>query len=219
MAELKMMQRVLASNDALAEQQLQELDRYGVMGVNIMSGPGAGKTSLIEATVSALKRDFRLWVIEGDIQGDLDARRIIARGVGCTQLNTQGACHLDGLMLSTVFSCINWANLDLLIIENVGNLVCPAEFRLPVHCNVTIVSTPEGSDKPVKYPLMFSKSDLVVVNKIDLLPYVDFNVQQFVKSVRKLKPKLPVIKLSARTGEGVEEWINWLRQRLVKHRR
>ncbi len=219
MAELRMIQRVMASNDALAEQQLQELNRYGVMGVNIMSGPGAGKTSLIEATVSALKDKFRLWVIEGDIHGDLDARRITARGVGCTQINTQGACHLDGLMLSAVFPGIDWSKLDLLIIENVGNLVCPAEFRLPVHYNVTLVSTPEGSDKPVKYPLMFSKSDLVVISKIDLLPYVDFDVQEFVRSVRRLKPRLPVIRLSTRTGEGVEEWIDWLRKRLIRHRR
>ncbi|MGQ9708478.1 MAG: hydrogenase nickel incorporation protein HypB, partial [bacterium] len=185
MAEIRLMRRVLASNDALADEQKSQLDRYGVMGINIMSAPGAGKTSLIEKTVARLRGRFRIWVIEGDIQGDLDARRVMAQGVGCTQINTQGACHLDGLMLATVFPLIPLKDIDLLIIENVGNLVCPAEFRLPVHYNVTIVSTPEGSDKPVKYPLMFTKSDVILINKIDLLTYVDFNFDYFIREVRR----------------------------------
>jgi hydrogenase nickel incorporation protein HypB len=215
---LQVMRRVLASNDALAEEQLQQLNQYGVVGINIMSGPGAGKTSLVERTVVALKERWRIWVIEGDIQGDLDARRVIAHGVGCTQINTQGACHLDGLMLAAVFPSIDLTNLDLLIIENVGNLVCPAEFRLPVHYNVTIVSTPEGSDKPVKYPLMFTKSDVVIVNKIDLLPYVDFKLEDFQRAVRRLKPRVPIMTISLRTGEGVEGWLDWLNQMLISRR-
>jgi len=210
------MRRVLASNDALAAEQLKLLNQHRVLSINIMSGPGAGKTSLIEKTIAVLKPEYRIWVIEGDIQGDLDARRIVARGINCTQINTQGACHLDGMMLAPVFSQIQFKNLNLLIIENVGNLVCPAEFRLPAHYNITIVSTPEGSDKPAKYPLMFSKSDVIIVNKIDLLPFVDFNLDQFTSSVRKLKPRVPIFLVSARTGVGMDSWINWLKKALRK---
>jgi len=216
MAQIRLMRRVLASNDALAAEQLKLLNQHRVLSINIMSGPGAGKTSLIEKTIAVLKPEYRIWVIEGDIQGDLDARRIVARGINCTQINTQGACHLDGMMLAQVFSQIQFKNLNLLIIENVGNLVCPAEFRLPAHYNITIVSTPEGSDKPAKYPLMFSKSDVIIVNKIDLLPYVDFNLDQFTSSVRKLKPRVPIFLVSARTGVGMDSWINWLKKALRK---
>lgn len=219
MAEIQMMQRILASNDALAEKQLSLLNRHRVLSINIMSGPGAGKTSLIERTVQALKDRYRIWVIEGDIQGDLDARRVVAQGVGCTQLNTQGACHLDGMMLEPVFAQLELDNINLLIIENVGNLVCPAEFRLPAHYNVTLISTPEGSDKPVKYPLMFSKSDVIIINKIDLLPHVDFSIQQFSRAVRKLKPRVPIIQLSCRTGAGLKEWFDWLEGALKKFQR
>ncbi|MEO0010069.1 MAG: hydrogenase nickel incorporation protein HypB [candidate division WOR-3 bacterium] len=219
MAEIRLMQRILASNDALAEKQLGLLNRHRVLSINIMSGPGAGKTSLVERTVQALRDRYRLWVIEGDIQGDLDAQRVVAQGVGCTQLNTQGACHLDGMMLEPVFARLELEGLDLLIIENVGNLVCPAEFRLPAHYNVTIISTPEGSDKPEKYPLMFSKSDVIIINKIDLLPYVDFSIERFSRAVRKLKPRVPIIRLSCRTGEGLKAWFDWLEGTLKKFRR
>lgn len=214
MAEIRLMRRVLASNDAIAEEQLKILNQNRVLGINIMSGPGAGKTSLIEKTVKALKDQYRIWVIEGDIQGELDARRVVAQGVGCTQINTQGACHLDGMMLSPVFAKMQFEDIDLLIIENVGNLVCPAEFRLPAHYNITVVSTPEGSDKPAKYPLMFTKSDVIIINKVDLLPYVDFNMSEFIRSVRKLKPRVPILPISARTNEGMEKWLEWLTKRL-----
>jgi hydrogenase nickel incorporation protein HypB len=219
MPKIELMRRVLASNDALAAAQRKELDRHGVLGINIMSGPGAGKTSLVERTAEALSGRYRMQVIEGDIQGDLDARRVVAKGVRCIQINTQGACHLDGLMLGPAMGGIDFASLDLLLIENVGNLVCPAEFALPVHYNVTVISTPEGSDKPVKYPLMFSKSDVLVINKIDLLPFVDFNVPALKKAVRKLRPGITFIEMSARTGEGVEKWTAWLEQKLRARRR
>jgi len=212
------MRRVLASNDALAAAQRRELDRHGVLGINIMSGPGAGKTSLVERTAEALGRKYRMQVIEGDIQGDLDARRVTARGVPCIQINTQGACHLDGLMLGPAMGEIDFAGLDLLLIENVGNLVCPAEFTLPVHYNVTIISTPEGSDKPVKYPLMFSKSDVIVINKMDLLPHVDFDLAALRRSVRRLKPGITFVEMSARTGDGVEKWVAWLERKLRARR-
>ncbi|MBN2537921.1 hydrogenase nickel incorporation protein HypB [candidate division WOR-3 bacterium] len=214
MAQVRVMRKVLASNDALARSQLETLDRHGVLGVNIMSGPGAGKTTLVERTVEKLLDRWRIYVIEGDIQSSLDADRVAARGAGVTQINTQGACHLDGMMMASVFPGIDFAQLDLLIIENVGNLVCPAEFTLPAHHNVTVISTPEGSDKPVKYPLMFSKSDLVVVNKTDLLPYVDFDTDALEAAVHKLKPGIPVLRMSAKTGEGLDAWTGWLEERL-----
>ncbi len=219
MAEVRLMRRVLASSDALANEQLAMLDRHRVLGVNIMSSPGAGKTCLVERTIEGLAGRCRMHIVEGDIQGDLDARRIAAMGVGCTQINTQGACHLDGMMLAPVFSELPLDEIDLLIIENVGNLVCPAEFRLPVHYNVTILSTPEGSDKPVKYPLMFTKSDVLIVNKIDLLRYVNFSHVQLVSAVRRLRPGLPIIKLSCRTGQGVRQWLRWLQDKVADFKR
>jgi len=209
------MQKVLASNDALAEVQLAEVDRHGVLSLNLMSGPGAGKTSLVERTVERLRDRVRMYVIEGDIQGSLDAERVAAAGAGVTQINTQGACHLDGMMLQSALPGIDLSAVDLLIIENVGNLVCPAEFRLPAHFNVTLVSTPEGSDKPVKYPLMFERSDLVVITKTDLLPHVDFDVAAVERAVAKLKPGTPVLKLSCRTGEGLDDWLAWLGEKLA----
>lgn len=213
------MRRVLADNDALAAGQLEQLDKHGVFSVNIMSGPGSGKTSLIERTVAKLGAAWRIHVIEGDIQGDLDARRVIASGADCTQINTRGACHLDGMMLGPAFAGLDLGKIDLLIIENVGNLVCPAEFRLPAHVNVTLLSTPEGSDKPAKYPLMFTKSDVLIINKIDLLEHVDFDMKALEKSVRRLKPALPILPLSCRTGEGLKAWFNWLETRLRRNRR
>ena len=211
---IKILKPVLASNDALADAQRRELDKAGVLGINIMSAPGSGKTSLVERTVEALKSEYRIQVIEGDIQGDLDARRVAAKGGRCIQINTQGDCHLDALMLSSVLPRVNLKKLDLLIIENVGNLVCPAEFKLPTHYNVTILSTPEGSDKPTKYPLMFSKSDLLIINKTDLLPYVSFDFKQLERSVRRIKPRLPILRLSTKTGEGLEDWLKWVRKKL-----
>lgn len=218
MAEVKVMRRVLASNDALAAAQLETLDRHNVLGINIMSGPGAGKTTLVERTIEALGDRWRIYVIEGDIQSSLDADRVAAKGAAVTQINTQGACHLDGMMLASVFPDIDFDMVDLLMIENVGNLVCPAEFALPAHHNVTVISTPEGSDKPVKYPLMFSKSDLVVVNKTDLLAHVDFDVDALEAAVHKLKPDIPVLRLSARTGDGLDAWTGWLEERLGERR-
>ncbi|MFO7676324.1 MAG: hydrogenase nickel incorporation protein HypB [bacterium] len=215
MAEIRVMKRVLANNDALAADQLAGIDRQGVLSLNLMSGPGAGKTSLIERTIECLRDRVRIYVIEGDIQGSLDAERVAAAGAGVTQVNTQGACHLDAMMLQSVLPGIDLAATDLLIIENVGNLVCPAEFRLPAHFNVTLVSTPEGSDKPAKYPLMFERSDLVLITKTDLLPYVDFDPAEIDRAVARLRVETPVLRLSCRTGVGLDGWLDWLEQKLA----
>ena len=214
--KVKLLRPVLASNDALAEAQRQQLDAAGVVGVNLMSGPGSGKTTLVERTAEALKKEFRILVIEGDIKGDLDARRVAAKGVQCIQINTQGGCHLDSMMLQSVLPKVNLKKFDLLLVENVGNLVCPAEFQLPTHYNVTLLSTPEGSDKPTKYPLMFARSDLLIINKTDLMPYVMFDFKQLERSVKRIKPALPIYRLSAQTGEGLDQWLGWLRARLQK---
>jgi hydrogenase nickel incorporation protein HypB len=213
--EIPVLRRVLAGNDALAAAQLRELDHCGVLGVNLMSGPGAGKTSLVERTVVELGSRYRIHVIEGDIQGDLDARRVAAKGAACTQINTQGGCHLDAMMLGPALAGIDLGRLDLLLIENVGNLVCPAEFAMPAHRNVTLISTPEGSDKPAKYPLMFSKSDLVIISKTDLLPYVDFDTAALRRSVRRLKPRTPFVEMSTKTGQGLDRWLAWLESQLA----
>jgi hydrogenase nickel incorporation protein HypB len=216
------LRKILASNDALARAQRSQLDAARIVGINIMSAPGSGKTSLVERTVAALKNQYRIHVIEADIQGDLDARRVAAQGVECDQINTQGDCHINSLMLQTILpgaiarlrTRSGHRTKALLIIENVGNLVCPAEFQLPTHYNVTVLSTPEGSDKPAKYPLMFLKSDILLVNKIDLLPHVDFDFTRLKQTLRRIKPRLPVLKLSAITGQGLHRWLTWLRARL-----
>jgi hydrogenase nickel incorporation protein HypB len=218
MTEIKVLQKVLASNDALAQTHRKIFDQNSVIAINIMSAPGSGKTSLLEHTIDQLKKEKRIFVIEGDIKGDLDAKRLLKKGIDCFQINTQGQCHLDGFMLSQVMPKIDFKKIDLLFIENVGNLVCPAEFNLGTHYNVMVLSTPEGSDKPIKYPLMFSKADLLIINKIDLLPYVKFDFESLVKSLKKLNPKLTLIKLSCKTGEGIGEWVDWLRQKLDKRK-
>ena len=217
MAQIKVLRKVLASNDALAQSHRKIFDQNSVTVINIMSAPGSGKTSLLEQTIERMKYDKKkIFIIEGDIKGDLDAQRVMKKGVNCIQINTQGACHLDSFMLSHVLPKIDWKKIDLLFIENVGNLVCPAEFDLGAHHNVMILSTPEGSDKPVKYPLMFSKTDLLIINKIDLLPYVKFDYNGLVESLKKLNPKLKLIKLSCNTGEGFKDWLFWLNSKLIK---
>ncbi|MDH5683354.1 MAG: hydrogenase nickel incorporation protein HypB [candidate division WOR-3 bacterium] len=218
MTEIKVLQKVLASNDALAQSHRKIFDQNNVTAINIMSAPGSGKTSLLEKTIEKIKNNKKIFVIEGDIKGNLDAMRLLKKGADCIQINTQGQCHLDGFMLSQALPKIDLSKVELLFIENVGNLVCPAEFDLGTHYNVMMLSTPEGSDKPVKYPLMFSKADLLLVNKIDLLPYVQFDFDNLEKSLKKLKPKLKLIKISCKTGEGIEEWVDWVLGEIGKRR-
>ncbi len=178
--------------------------------INIMSSPGAGKTSLILQTINKFKEKIRIGVIEGDIASTIDADKINKLAIPVVQINTAGACHLDANMIKAGLDNLDLDQVDLVIIENVGNLVCPAEFATGAHKKVMILSVPEGDDKPYKYPLMFTESDVVLVNKIDVLPYFDFNISAFSKAVRGLNPSAKIFPISAKTGEGLEAWFSWL---------
>lgn len=209
---IQVLNKILASNDALAEEYRQRFDKENIVAINLMSAPGSGKTALIEKTIAHFKNKLSIFVIEGDIKGDLDAQRVLKVGGKVFQINTDGACHLDAYMLSQVLPKLDLKKIDLLLIENVGNLVCPAEFNLGTHYNVMLLSTPEGADKPTKYPLMFSKADLLIINKIDLIPYVDFDFQTLEKSLKTIRPSLRIIKLSCKTGQGLIDWYQWLEE-------
>ncbi|MCS7258675.1 MAG: hydrogenase nickel incorporation protein HypB [candidate division WOR-3 bacterium] len=208
--ELKVFQRVMASNDAIANEYRAVLKKHNITVFNFMSAPGSGKTSLLEWTINEFKDKMRIAVIEGDIKGDLDAQRILKTGVPVYQINTDGACHLDAFMISQVLPKIDLNAFDVLFIENIGNLVCPAEFYIGADYNVMLLSTPEGSDKPTKYPLMFSRADVLLINKIDLIPYVNFNFEELTNSLNEIKPGLKILKISCKTGEGLKDWYQWL---------
>jgi hydrogenase nickel incorporation protein HypB len=203
-------ERILNANDQLALENKNILTLAGLFSVNLMASPGAGKTSLIEITLQKLHNDFRVGVIDGDIATSLDADRASAAGAQAIQVNTGGDCHLDATMISHAIPKLYIENLDLLIVENVGNLVCPASFKLGTHKNILVASIPEGDDKPYKYPGMYRGVDIVVINKIDLMPYVDFNMEYFLNGIEVLNPGVKTFSLSCRTGEGVESWIKWL---------
>ncbi len=206
---------ILQANQAVASENRAAFDRVGLLAVNLMAAPGAGKTSLILAALEHLPPALRVGVIEGDIASTLDAERIAARGIPVVQINTGGACHLDAPMIRSALSHLPLENLDLLFIENVGNLICPAEFDLGAHLNIVIASVPEGHDKPYKYPGMFQKADGVVLNKADLLGFLDFDLEAFRHGLRILRPDVPLFIVSCRTGQGMEAWVEWL----LEHRR
>jgi hydrogenase nickel incorporation protein HypB len=203
--ELKVpvVRNILEANERLAEDNRRVFREAGLFVINLMSSPGAGKTSLLERTIDVLQGDLRIGVIEGDIQSSHDAERIARRGVQVVQLNTGGACHLDGNMIRSALDALDLGKLDLLVVENVGNLVCPAEFKVP-----------EGDDKPLKYPLMFQESRVLLINKIDLLPYVDCDVGKIRERALQLNANLTIFEISCRTGDGLEAWCNWLRQQV-----
>ncbi len=208
---IPVVERILSANDKLAEENKSRLDEARVFGVNLMASPGAGKTSLIEQTLPRLAEKLRIGVVDGDIATSIDADRASAAGAAvAVQINTGGECHLDAVMLHQALGQIRLEEVDLLLVENVGNLVCPADFRLGTHKSVLIASVPEGDDKPYKYPGMYRGVDALVINKIDLLPYIDFKMDYFRKGVEALNPGLVTFPLSCRTGEGVDDWINWL---------
>lgn len=211
-------ERILSANDRLAEENRARLDSAGLFSLNLMASPGAGKTSLIERSVRALAGKLRLAVIDGDIATSLDADRAAAAGARAIQINTGGECHLDAVMLKGALAQIDLTVVDLLIVENVGNLVCPASFRLGTHASVLIASIPEGDDKPYKYPGMYRGVDALVINKIDLLPYVPFDMEYFRRGVESLNPGVVTFPLSCRTGEGLGPWIDWVVQKTLAHR-
>jgi hydrogenase nickel incorporation protein HypB len=209
-------ERILSANDQLADQNRARLDAAGVYAVNLMASPGAGKTSLILRTIEALKKELRLGVVEGDTAPvTIDADKVIAAGMPAVQINTGGDCHLDAVMLGGALPQLPLATIDLLIVENVGNLVCPAAFSLGTHASVLIASVPEGDDKPYKYPNIYRGLDVLIINKIDLLPYVRFNMEYFRQGVEMLNPGLVTFTVSCQTGEGIAAWAEWLKSKVV----
>lgn len=208
---IPIVENILSANDRLATENRKALDDSNTFTLNFMASPGAGKTSLIEQTIKRLSKDFRIGVIDGDIATSIDADRAAAAGAISVQINTGGECHLDAVMLKSALGRINLLEIDLLIVENVGNLVCPASFQLGVHRNILIASIPEGDDKPYKYPSMYRDVDALVINKIDLLPYVPFKMDYFRKGVEILNPGLITFPLSCISGEGLDNWLDWLR--------
>jgi hydrogenase nickel incorporation protein HypB len=208
---ISIVENILSANDRLAEENRARINAANVFSINLMASPGAGKTSLIEQTLPLLKDKMRVAVVDGDIATSLDADRAAAAGAQASiQVNTGGECHLDAVMLHGALNQLDLRQFDLLMVENVGNLVCPAEFRLGTHKSVLIASVPEGADKPYKYPGMYRGVDALIINKIDLLPYIDFEMDFFRRGVEALNPGVLTFPLSCRTGEGIDAWINWL---------
>ncbi len=208
--KVKVVTRILEANDRIAEENLKRFQDAGVYVVNLMGAPGAGKTTLLERTIRELKPHLKIGVIEGDLVGTDDAERIGALGVPVVQINTGGACHLDANMISEVLGELPLDRLDLLIIENVGNLVCPAEFKVGEDRKMMVLSIAEGHDKPLKYPLMFRESTALVLNKIDLLPYMNTDMEKVRNDSLALNPQLKIFEVSCATGAGIGAWATWL---------
>ena len=216
---VKVLEDVLDANGTIAAANREDFDRHGVTVVNLMGSPGAGKTTVLEQTVKGLG-DLRVGVLEGDVQGSLDADRLASLHVPVTQINTDpsfgGECHLDANMVRSAIPSLPLADIDLLVIENVGNLVCPAEFAVGEDLRVMVSSVAEGEDKPVKYPLMFRAVDLVLVSKIDLLPHLEFDLDRYLGNLDAVHPGVPRILVSARTGEGIDAWREWLLRKAAR---
>jgi hydrogenase nickel incorporation protein HypB len=219
---ISVIENILSANDRLAAENRALLDAAGLFALNLMASPGAGKTSLIEQTIQHLAGSHRVAVIDGDIASSIDSERAASAGAAAAvQINTGGECHLDAVMLSSALAQLHLKKaqpsgrpFDLLIVENVGNLVCPASFHLGTHKSVLIASIPEGDDKPYKYPAMYRGVDALVINKIDLLPYITFDMEYFRRGVEALNPGLVAFPLSCRTGEGIEAWLEWIKSGL-----
>jgi hydrogenase nickel incorporation protein HypB len=208
--KVTVVKNVLDANERIASENRKLFDEKKIYVINLMSSPGAGKTSLVEKTIMALKDCYRIAVIEGDIQDTYDADRVAALGIPAVQINTGGACHIDGNMIREALPALDLDKIDLLISENVGNLVCPAEFKIGENAKVMILSTPEGADKPAKYPLMFQESAVLIINKIDLAPYVDFDLEKAKRDALTLNRNLKIFEVSCKTGLGLENWVQWL---------
>jgi hydrogenase nickel incorporation protein HypB len=214
---IPIVEKILSANDRLALENNLKFDAAGVFAINIMASPGAGKTSLIEQTIKALGNRIRIGMINGDIATSFDADRASAAGAIAIQINTGGDCHLDAVMLQSALQQLELDKLDLVIVENVGNLVCPAEFKLGTHKNILVASIPEGDDKPYKYPGMYRGVDAVVINKMDLLPYVSFRTDFFKNGIETLNPGVEQFELSCKTGEGLSKWLDWVLVNIEKH--
>jgi hydrogenase nickel incorporation protein HypB len=211
--KVSVIRNVLEANDRLAQELKDLFAQRGILTLNLMSSPGAGKTSLLERTLRDLSGEFKMAVIEGDLQTDNDARRVAATGAQAVQINTEGGCHLNSSMILEALKQIDLEGLDILFIENVGNLVCPAEFDLGEDGKVTLLSVTEGDDKPEKYPLMFNLSEVSLLNKVDLLPYVDFDMERARGFMRALNKDIIIFGVSCKTSEGLEGWYEWLRKK------
>ena len=212
--EIKILKGILSANEAIATRNREQLDRHGILTINIMSSAGAGKTSLVLQTIHQLKPEMKVAVIEGDVASSIDADKVSQQGAPVVQINTDGGCHLEANMIENALNNLSLDGIDLLLIENVGNLICPAEFTLGEHRKIMLLSTPEGDDKPYKYPLMFTEADVVLVNKVDLLPYLNFNIGAFNKAVTGLNPDVKILPISCKTGEGLEAWFSWLKNEI-----
>lgn len=217
--KISIVEGILSANDEIALQNKQMLDEYGIYALNIMAAPGGGKTSLILRTIDALQHRLRIGVIEGDVASTVDADRVATKTVPVVQINTGGQCHLDAPMLRRALVQLPLAELDIVLIENVGNLICPVEFKLGEDLKVMITSVPEGDDKPYKYPNIFVAVDAVVINKVDLLPYVQFDIGAFCKLVLSMNPDVQIFEVSCETGQGIEDWAEWVAQQRERKRK
>ena len=217
--EIKVVRKVLDANDRMAEQNRALFKDKGVFVINVMSSPGSGKTTILEHTLTTIMPEIKTAVIVGDVSTTHDADRLVKSGAPVVQVNTDafgGDCHLAAHVIENAASQLDLDNIDLLIVENIGNLVCPAEFDIGEDVKVVVLSVTEGEDKPVKYPLMFRVCDSAILNKIDLLPYLDYEKDLAVESIHKIHPNMPVFEMSAKTGDGFDAWIDWLKQQVSK---
>ena len=219
MAKISVVKQVLDANDRIAMENRALFDSKGMYVINLMSSPGAGKTSLVERTIEALKGRYRIGVIEGDIQDTCDADRIAALDIPVVQINTGGGCHIDANMVREALAGLDLDAIDFLIVENVGNLVCPAEFKIGENAKIMLLSTPEGADKPSKYPLMFHESRVLIINKMDLVPYVDFDLEKARRDSLAINGDLRIFEVSCKTGEGLEEGFEWIASQVDEFRR
>ena len=212
-------ERVLADNDEAAARTKERMRQNGTLLVNLMGSPGAGKTSVLLQLIERLGSQYRIGVMEADVDSDVDAQTIAATGTRVIQIHTGGLCHMDADMAARALASFGIEDLDLIFLENIGNLVCPAEFEIGADVRMMILSVPEGDDKPLKYPLMFTVTDCLLINKIDCASIVDFDIQKCRKNVEPLNPDVPVMPLSAKTGEGVDGWISWLEEKINTSKR
>jgi hydrogenase nickel incorporation protein HypB len=211
MPKVTIAQNILAVNDKVAQEIQALLASHAIRALNVMSSPGAGKTTLLERTVERLHGQMAIGVIEGDIETSADAERMEAAGAETVQINTRGACHLEAHMVRDALAQLDLSRINLLVIENIGNLVCPSDWNLGEDLRVVVVSTTEGDDKPAKYPQMFATSQVMIINKLDLLPYVDYNIEKVRQQALAINPHLQIFELSCRTGEGLAAWCDWVR--------